>query len=81
MEASPAVKSKEEKTTAGGCLRLLTESHPLSVAYEVSCRVRAERAAPFSCENCTPKVVVPPFPRRELGRGYGHKIIQGRRLV
>jgi hypothetical protein len=26
-------------------LRLTAETHPLSVAYEVSCRVRAERAA------------------------------------
>ena len=43
-------------------LRLTAETHPLSVAYEVSCRVRAERAAPPSLEDCTPKKWVPRSP-------------------
>ena len=75
-------ESKEEKT-AGGRLRLTAETHPLSVAYEVSCRVRAERAAPPSLEDCTPKKVGPPFPLpwRGFGLRYVTSLAVAHRLV
>jgi hypothetical protein len=60
-DCSPAAKARRKKQPEDD-LRLTAETHPLSVAYEVSCRVRAERAAPPSLEDCTPKKWVPRSP-------------------